>query len=489
MKRLSIKSKIMLFYTLCTTFIVAIMLLFMVHISGKVVDNDIKDNLALMVEEDVDDIDFDIIDEDDIEEAYENGETVFYLDNGKIGSLCVEKSYVSAKRGIKIFILGPDGELLLGQTEDYNFDKVELKDGEITSMNVNETDYYVYSRSVSLTDKKITVNFMLVGVVQDTGSAFVGKAGSLIKADFIILPLAIVLSALLGYLITRALFKPIGKIRRTAENISKGDDLSLRIDVGPGSDELHKLAETYNTMLSRLQTSFESEKAFTSDSSHELRTPTAIISAQCEYALAEPRTRDEYVECIEVIDRQSKRMSLLISQLLSFTRLEQGTQKLNIERLDLGELVEELCNDMDAANKTNITMSIDVEKDVFVNGDITLLYRMVTNLISNAYKYGKPDGYVRVSVKSQQNVEDIDGPVAVLRVEDNGVGIAEGELENIFRRFYKGDKSRTQDPEGQTSTGLGLAFVQKIAQVHGGKVKVISKLDQGSIFTIVLPKV
>ena len=114
---------------------------------------------------------------------------------------------------------------------------------------------------------------------------------------------------------------------------------------------------------------------------------------------------------------------------------------------------------------------------------------MVTNLISNAYKYGKPDGYVRVSVKSQQNVEDIDGPVAVLRVEDNGVGIAEGELENIFRRFYKGDKSRTQDPEGQTSTGLGLAFVQKIAQVHGGKVKVISKLDQGSIFTIVLPKV
>ena len=102
MKRLSIKSKIMLFYTLCTTLIVAIMLLFMVHISGKVVDNDIKDNLVLMVEEDVDDVDFDIIDEDDIEEAYEKGETVFYLEDGHVGSLCVEEAYVSAKRGVKI---------------------------------------------------------------------------------------------------------------------------------------------------------------------------------------------------------------------------------------------------------------------------------------------------------------------------------------------------------------------------------------------------
>ncbi|MBQ5761604.1 MAG: HAMP domain-containing protein [Clostridia bacterium] len=488
MKRLSIKSKIMLFYTLCTTLIVAIMLLFMVHISGKVVDNDIKDNLVLMVEEDVDDVDFDIIDEDDIEEAYEKGETVFYLEDGHVGSLCVEEAYVSAKRGVKIFILGPDGKVLLGHTDDYNFDVVELKHGEITSMSFNETDYYAYARTVSLTDKKITVDFMLVGVVQDTGSAFLGATGSLIKADFIILPLAIVLSALVGYLITRALFKPIGQITETAENISKGDDLSLRIDVGSGEDELHKLAETYNTMLSRLQTSFESEKAFTSDSSHELRTPTAIISAQCEYALADKRTEEEYVDCLEVINRQSKRMNLLISQLLSFTRLEQGTQKINIEKLNFGELVEELCSDMEATNKTDITLKVDTDKDVFINADITLIFRMVTNLVSNAYRYGNPGGYINVSVKSGDGWNEMDEPVAVLCVEDNGIGIADSELDNIFRRFYKGDKSRVQDPDGETSTGLGLAFVQKIVQIHGGKIEVRSKIGEGSTFTVILPK-
>ena len=486
MKGLSIKSKIMLFYTVCTTLIVAIMLLVMVHISGRVVDRDIRDNLVLMVEEDVDDLDFDIIDEDDIGDAYEEGAVVFYTEEGLVGSLSVDDSYITSKNGVRILVYGPHDRLLLGNVYDYDIDKSKLKDGSVSSDTFGETDYYLYTRYIQLTDKNVAVDFVLVGLVQDTAGSFSGATGSLLKMDLIILPFAIILAALLGYFVTRALFKPIGEITKTAENISKGDDLSLRIDLGPGSDELHKLADTYNTMLSRLQTSFESEKAFTSDSSHELRTPTAVISAQCEYALAEPRTTEEYVECLEVIDRQSKRMSALISQLLSFTRLEQGTQKVVFESLNLSSLVDELCHDMEAAQASDITIKYDIEQEVFVNGDMTLIYRMVSNLVSNAYKYGKAGGYIKVSVKNSGPAGG--GSAAVLVVEDNGIGIAREDFEKIFRRFYKGDKSRTLDADGEASYGLGLAFVQKIAQIHGGRVEVQSKLGKGSRFTVVLPK-
>lgn len=486
-KQLSIKFKITLFYTLSTIFIVATMLLFMVHISGRVVDADVKDKLVLLVEEDVDNIDFDIIDEDDIGEVHEDGNIVFRLDDGQIGSLSVDDAYISAKNGVEMFIFSSSGEILIGQDPDYDFTDIDLVPGKITHVTFNDTSYYAYTRALSLTDKNITVNFTLVGVTQDTGTAFHGTTGSIVKAAFIILPLAILLAGILGYVITRGLFKPFGAIVSTAQTISRGDDLSKRVDIGPGTDELHMLADTYNTMLERLQTSFESEKAFTSDSSHELRTPTAIISAQCEYALSEPRSNEDYVECLEVIDRQSKRMTLVISQLLSFTRLEQGTQKLNFESINLGSFVDEICCDMEAAGSKDITLTCEKAEGIFVKADITLFSRLIINLISNAYKYGRTGGFIKVNIQREITDGNAASRYALIQVTDNGIGIAESEINKIFRRFYKGDKSRVQDADGETSTGLGLAFVQKIAEVHGGSVSVISKLGEGSTFTVRLP--
>ena len=159
MKGLSIKSKIMLFYTVCTTLIVAIMLLVMVHISGRVVDRDIRDNLVLMVEEDVDDLDFDIIDEDDIGDAYEEGAVVFYTEEGLVGSLSVDDSYITSKNGVRILVYGPHDRLLLGNVYDYDIDKSKLKDGSVSSDTFGETDYYLYTRYIQLTDKNVTVDF------------------------------------------------------------------------------------------------------------------------------------------------------------------------------------------------------------------------------------------------------------------------------------------------------------------------------------------
>lgn len=483
LKRLSIKSKITIFYTLCTIFIVAVLLLFMVFISERVVDSDVKDNLVLLVESDIKDIDFDVIDEDDIKEEQEEGNIVFMLDNGQIGCISVSDTYITSKNGVRTFLFTDFGKLLVGQSNDYHIDSTEYTPDTIERITHNDVPYYVYTRIISLSDRDATINLKLIGITQDTGSALHGTTGSIVKAAFIILPLTIVLASVFGYLITRALFKPVGKIIDTAQRISHADDLSLRIDLDPGNDELHVLAKTYNTMLERLQTSFESEKAFTSDSSHELRTPVSIISAQCEYALSQNRTADEYIESLEVISRQSKRMNVLVSQLLSFTRLEQGTQKINFEKVDLGQLVDEICQDMEVVGNSSIQLSWNIEDKIHVIADTTLLSRMITNLLSNAYKYSKETGYIKVTVC--EKMADMK-KWAVISIEDNGIGISDSDIEKIFRRFFKVDKSRCRDCE-DLSTGLGLAFVQKIAEIHKGSVSVSSQLGEGSTFVVKLP--
>ena len=483
-KQLSIKLKITLFYTVCTTFIVAVMMLFMIHISSVVVDGDVKDKLVLMVEQDAENIDFDIIDEDEIGEAHADGNIVMQLDDGYIGCLCVNDTYISTKNGVKMFIFSSSGKIIRGMNSDYDFTDIEIVTDEISRVDFYETPHYMYAKKISLTDKKITVDFLLVGVTQDTKSVFHGTTGHLVMVSFIILPVAIFLAGLLGYIITKGLFKPFTAITDTARSISSTGDLSRRIELSPGTDELHVLADTYNMMFQRLQTSFESEKDFISDSSHELRTPTAIIRAQCEYALSEPRSDEEYVESLEVINRQSNRMNLVISQLLSFTRLEQGTQKLELEKIDLGEFVGELCMDMEAIGRSDITLTYETKPGLYINADITLLSRMITNLISNAYKYGKEGGFIKVRVDTD-NKEN--AGFALIKVEDNGIGIAKEDLDKIFRRFYRGDKSRAQDPQGDTSTGLGLAFVEKIANLHGGSVSARSRQGEGSLFTVKIP--
>ncbi len=143
---------------------------------------------------------------------------------------------------------------------------------------------------------------------------------------FLLLPLAAIVGGLGAYLLARSTFKPIDRMIRTVGEISEGRDLSRRIGLPSSRDELSRLGQAFDNMFARLETSFESEKQFTSDASHELRTPVAVILAQCEDARQNAQTPEQFTEAIEVIERQTKRMSDLIAQLLQMTRLEQGTQ-------------------------------------------------------------------------------------------------------------------------------------------------------------------
>ncbi len=286
-----------------------------------------------------------------------------------------------------------------------------------------------------------------------------------------IIPLFILLAAIGAYLISKKAMKRIEDITISAREISSGKDLSKRIEIKGNKDEITSLADTFNGMLERLQTSFESEKQFTSDASHELRTPLAVIKAESDFALSGIATDEDKHESLVSISEQTDKMTDLINALLSLTRTEQGTQRFNFEKANLSELIEEICKTFTPSK--GITLNTDIEKDIYFNMDSSLISRLLDNLLSNAVRYGKENGYINVSLKKENNN-------IILSVKDNGIGISENDLPKIWGRFYRADSSRSNS----NSFGLGLALVDRIATLHGGKADAKSILGEGSEFII-----
>lgn len=292
----------------------------------------------------------------------------------------------------------------------------------------------------------------------------------------LVLPGVALAAALGGWRITRRAFLPVEQMATTADAISSGSDLSQRVPLSGGEDELYRLGATLNRMLSRLQRSFDAERRFTSDVSHELRTPLAVIRSQCEFALSPQANCKDQLEALESVSHQCGYMSAIVSQLLLLARGDNGTFQPRLERLELGELWEAVCMDMeDQAQKAGLTLRWQLEPGIFLTGDETLLIRLLTNLLTNAIRYNRPQGQIDVSLSRQEQQ-------AVLEVKDTGIGIPPEQTDQIWERFFRGDKSRSGE-----SSGLGLSMVQWIAQVHKGKASVQSTPGLESIFTVRLP--
>ncbi|MBQ4267716.1 MAG: sensor histidine kinase, partial [Clostridia bacterium] len=237
------------------------------------------------------------------------------------------------------------------------------------------------------------------------------------------------------------------------------------------------LAENFNEMFRRLQLSFQTERQFSGDVSHELRTPTAVILAECEYQLSRDELDSEDRESFETIEKQAQAMKQLISQLLEITKMEQNSTEQNFEKEDLSLLVNAVCDDAEALSQKGITLTRDIDENVVLPLDIMLMTRLVTNLVSNAYQYGKENGNIKVSLRKEKGR-------ALLSVADDGIGIDKEHQDKIWNRFYRVDKARCRE-EG--CSGLGLAMVKQIALMHGGDVSLQSEIGKGSIFTVDLP--
>ncbi len=466
MKNLSVKFKVTIWFAVIMIFIVAVTFCIILWASNSVMQKNIQDNLIETVEDNVDEVEF-FEQLSDVQSDHGDDQYIAY--NG--GYLEIDDDFLDRVNGIITALYHNDGRLLYGEnplamvTADIPF-----SDRTMRPAVSDGTTYYVFDCRL---ESDGTEELWLRGMVSENQGT--GQLNSIIRISAIALPALLLLAVIGGYWIAGRALRPVEKITEAASQISRGRDLNKRIGLGKGSDELHKLANVFDDMFSRLDEAFKTEQRFTSDASHELRTPMAVIMAQCEYTLEEPRTAEEYTEALTVIQRQGRKMSRLIEDMLCFARMEQNGKSYPMERLDLSALAEDVCSDMSLIMDKNIALEWHIKQGVFVSGNRTLLTRLLTNLISNAYRYGRQDGEIIVTLDETDEI--------ILTVKDNGIGISKEQQKKIFERFYRADSSRNTE-----GTGLGLAMVKDIADYHSGSVEVSSNEGEGSVFTVRFPR-
>lgn len=461
MKRLSIRLKVTIWFAAALFLNAVLLFAAVLSVSNSVIQKTIRDNLVETVMDNVDEIAF-----------FQAGDMSRYANDWDhyivygSGFLEIDDDFLDAVNGVYTSLMNVDGSLLYGENPILKgTTELELLDGEIQRLRVEGTLYYVYDRELT---RQGLEGLWLRGIVSETqGEA---QLSSIAGLSLILLPALVILAIVGGYMVAGRALKPIQKISAAAAQIRQGGDLKKRIELGEGKDELHELADNFNQMFERLDDSFEAERRFTSDASHELRTPMSVIMAQCEYTLEKPRSVEEYQEALEVIRRQGSRMSGLIRDMLDFTRLEGKAESFGREIVDLSELAASVCEDMALVQEKGIRLTSSIKEGVLVEGNRSLLSRLLVNLITNAYRYGRENGEIQVALEEDEKE-------IRLLVADNGIGIADEDQEKIFSRFYQVDASRT----GRGS-GLGLSMVRQIAQFHGGQITVKSRLGEGSCF-------
>ena len=441
MRFLTIKTRVTIYFTLMMLLIVGLVI-GVILIAGRGVISDTAEGTLLdVVHDEIDDVEFDdgYLDLDELD---------FYRHN--------------------VYVQAYDASgLLLGGAGPSDFDgAAEFHNGEIRSVSVDNQPWLVYD--LYLADSNGGV--WLRGITSADNNFSAARVITILA--LIILPVLVVITAVIGWLIARHAFKPVRQITDTVDAINDGDDLTARIGLHRGRDEIHRLAATFDSMFDRLELSFNAEKRFASDASHELRTPVSIILAECEYARANAQTVEDYQESLDVVERQGRRMSRLINQLLNITRMDQGTQAISREEADFSELVDVVTDEAVRASGKDFTVEKHIEPGVTANIDVGLMSRLVQNLVENACKYTPDGGKITVSLHAA-------GGRATLTVSDTGIGIAKRDLGHIWERFWQADSSRGVD----RGSGLGLAMVKQIADAHGGKLSVESEPGQGSSFS------
>lgn len=444
MKKISIKARIMVWLTLLLALLAVLFIMLMLAVSSEVAVQTAMDQLSFTVKSSLEQI---------------------HIVHGKLE---LESTFRFYQNGVSTLIYSKGETLLAGQIPVSFSVREPFENGMIRMADDGEVRCLVLDLWLA---KDWENGVWVRGLMQmpDNGIA----ARNMLKAAVAVLPVFLVLAAAGSYGITRRAFRPLDSINATAAAINEARDLSRRIGLPAGQDEFSKLAGTFDHLFERLEQLFEAEKQFASDASHELRTPVSIIKGACEYAQKYDETEEDRQETIAMIYRQAVRMSDIISQLLNMTRLEQGTEQVHMETVELCGFLCRLCREQNYDPKHVAVLHSDRTR---VQANPKLLERLVINLVENGLRYGKKDAHVFLSAENT-------GKEVLLKVRDDGIGIASEHQEKIWQRFYQADPSRS----GETGAGLGLPMVQQIARVHGGYMTLESIPGSGSTFTLHLP--
>lgn len=440
---MTIKKRIVIWYTIWMAFLVIITLLVLFSGGGAIVRREAIENL----EEAVNDAAEDIM----VRDGRIRMDDVSFYDDGV---------YIS---------IWDNGSFFEGRFPDDAPD-AEFRSGVLQSP-VGESGTWYYL------DLEIADGIFIRGAYRSYDMGLFVSSMQILA--FILLPLVVILAAFGGYIIVRRSLKPAEKVITTAGEIAGSDDLSKRIALGEGKDEIHQMASAFDSMLDRIENAFEKEQQFTSDASHELRTPIAVILAETDYAGGHTGDEEKMKEALSIISRQAEKMSGLVSELLTLARSDKGTLQLHPEIFDLGELGEMVLSTMEEkASERHIMLSAKTAPDVMIEADQGMIARVMINLISNAITYGRENGWAILRINARNDE-------AVIEVEDDGIGISREHIDKIWDRFFQSDSSRNSS--ASSGAGLGLSIVKEIVLAHGGSVGVESILGKGSVFTVKLP--
>lgn len=443
----SIKTRITIWYTTLMLVMIAIVLALVGGISYRLsIDNIEKDVVVQvsMVNDKFSKRDRDVFYNVDNNEEFKN--VTIYTDKGE---------YIAGKR-------------------NYDIDSIPFEEGSPRRENVVGKEYIIYDSRMPAPPN--VPGLWVRGTESVNSSMVLGR--SMLNVVLILIPIILIFTAIGGYYITKKAFMPISDITKTANDIRVKGNVNKRININPNGneDELYHLSVTLNGMLDNIENLISQEKQFTSDASHELRTPISVILSQGEYLLEIAETDKERELAQNIVDK-AKQMTKLVSSLLLLSRIDQNRQKLEKQETDLGVLVDVAVDSVTSlAEEKNISLDVEVGKNITIYADETLMLSAITNLVSNALKYGKESGTVKVSAVKEDEVVS-------LTVADDGIGIPAEKLDKIWDRFYRVDGVRNDE---YGSSGLGLSMVKSIVELHGGKISVASEVGKGTEFRIVI---
>jgi signal transduction histidine kinase len=287
-------------------------------------------------------------------------------------------------------------------------------------------------------------------------------------------PLILILLFFIARLIAGRSIKPVALITETSSRITK-DNLNDRITLPQNKDELYVLSKTINDLLNRIENAVEREKQFTSDASHELRTPLTVLKGTLEVLIRKPRNQSEYEDKINFCITEVNRLNNLVDQLLLLARFENQKQSLKIEKVYLNALLLDVLTLYSEKIKTKqIIIKYSFADDFYINSDAYLVSIIISNIISNAIKYSNENAEIKIDISKVAST-------TICSISDNGIGIAQPDLDKIFNPFYR--SNATNHPEIKGS-GLGLSIVKRITQLLDVKFKIQSEVNKGTTFLL-----
>jgi heavy metal sensor kinase len=295
-----------------------------------------------------------------------------------------------------------------------------------------------------------------------------------------LIPLGVLLAGCGGYFLARRSLAPVAAMGKQAERIGAAN-LHERLEVRNANDELGRLARTFNELLDRLDRSFERQRRFISDASHELRTPVSILRGEAEVALSQlSRSPDEYRESLAVLHEEAQRLARIVEDMFTLTRADAGEYRLARSDFYLDELAADCVRATRAlAQAKNISLAVAAPEEMPVRADEDLLRRMILNLLDNAIKYTPAGGNVSVTCGSVPDGYE-------LSVADSGPGIPAEMQSRVFERFFRADRARSRTGT-DGGAGLGLSIARWIAEAHLGRIELARSDATGSKFTLRIP--